>query len=67
MPVLFHLDTEQGDEITYPGRNDRSPAVQVSVKAGCDQNHALEARLGHYPLFSHACGGRSVYSLMLHH
>jgi hypothetical protein len=50
-----------------PQGNDRPPAVQMSVKAGCYQNHAREARLGHYLLFSWAGGGRSMCSPMLHH
>jgi hypothetical protein len=36
------------------------------MKAGCHQNHAQKARLGHYPLFSWAGGGRSMFSPMLH-
>jgi hypothetical protein len=36
------------------------------MKAGCHQNHAQKARLGHYPLFSWAGGGRSMFLPMLH-
>lgn len=67
MPVPFHPDAEQVDETTYPRGNDRPRAVQVSVQAGCHQNHAREARLGHHPLFSRAGSSRSVYSPMLQH
>lgn len=50
-----------------PQGNDRPPAVQMSVKAGCHQNRARKARLGRHPLFSWAGSGRSMYSPMLHH
>jgi hypothetical protein len=48
-------------KVTRPrilSENDRPSATQVSMKAGCHQNHTQKARLGHYPLFSWAGGGR---------
>lgn len=58
-----HPDAQQG----YEKSNDGARAVQESVKAGCYQNHAREARLGHHPLLSRAGGSRSMYSPTLRH